>query len=158
MTFTVNQILIICLVAELVVFLVVLARMAASAIGLLKNVNGLTKSAKVVMDRGAELAEDCKSKAKDVADSFVDNAPVVNKAVIAVAAILILVNYKEVVRKHTFLGKGAIGAYLDRRDRKKAQKEYRKTKKEVAKMRKAARKEAKASRKAAAMARKMRNK
>lgn len=158
MTFTVNQILIICLIAVLVVFLIIMACMAGSAIGLLKNLKGLTKSAKVVMDKGAILADDCKDKVKAVADKLVENASIVDKAIVVVAAVLAIANYRDIIRKHTFLGKGAIGAYLDKRDRKKAQKEYRKTKKEVAKLRKATRKEARASRKATAMARAMRNK
>ena len=157
MTFTVNQILIIGLLAVLVVFLIVLIRMAASALGLLKNVKALTKSSNELVGKGTELVEDCKAKASKLAETLVENATIVDKAIVIVAGVLIVANYRDIVRKHTFLGKGAIGAYLDRRDRKKAQKEYRKTKKEVAKLRKATRKEAKASRKASKMARALRN-
>ncbi len=157
MTFTVNQILVFCLIAELIVFLVVLGRMAVSALGLLKNVKGLTDSAKVAMDKGAVLADECKTKATEAANKLIDNATVADKAVVIVAAVLALANFKDIIRKHTFLGSGAIGAYFDKRDRKKAQKEYRRTKKEVAKLRKAARKEAKESRKATALARELRN-
>lgn len=158
MTLNVNQILIICLIAELVVFLVVLGRMAATAIGVLKNVNGLVKSAKVAADKGGDLAGECKTKALETADALMENATSVDKSVVAVAAALGVANLGSIIRKHSFLGSGAIGAYLDKRDRKRAQKEYRKTKKEVAKLRKAARKEAKESRKAAALARSLRKK
>ena len=158
MTLSVNQILVICLIVVLVVFLIIMGSMAGTAIGVLKRVKELVQSAKITADKGAVAVDECKAKATDAANKLMDNATVVDKGLAVAAGVLAIANLGGIIRKHTFLGHGVIGAYLDRRDRKKAQKEYRKTKKEVAKMRKAARKEAKASRKAAAMARKMRNK
>ena len=158
MTLSVNQILVICLIAVLVVFLVIMGRMAGSAIGVLKNLKSLLKSAKVTADKGAVAIDECKAKATDAANKLMENATAVDKAVVATAGVLAIANLGGFIRRHSFLGHGPIGAYFDKRNRKKAQKEYRKTKKEVAKMRKAARKEAKASRKATKMARALRKK
>ena len=157
MTLSVNQILVICLIAVLVVFLVIMARMAGTAIGVLKHVKGLVQSLKLTSDKGAVAVDECKAKATDAANKLMENATAVDKGIAVLAGVFAIANLGSILRKHTFLGRGAIGAYLDKRDRKKAQKEYRRTKKEVAKLRKATRKEAKASRKATAMARELRN-
>ena len=157
MTLSVNQILVICLVAELVVFLIILARLAVSALGLIKTAKVTMKDVQVVAGVGRNAVDECKSVVKDTAITLANNATTADKAAGIAAAVFALANYRELVRKHTFLGSGIIGAYLDKRDAKIAQKELRRTKKEVAKLRKASRKEARASRKATKLARKLRN-
>ena len=157
MTLTVNQILVIALVLELVVFLVVLVRLVASGLDLLKVAKQLTKDAQSVVDRSSDAVEDAKTKATEIIETMVDNATLVDKGIVATSIFLAFLNFRSLIRRYTFLGKGIIGGYLNRRERKKTQKEYRKTKKEMKKMRKAARKEAKASRKAADMAKEIRN-
>lgn len=155
---TVNQILVFCLIAVLVAFLVILGRMAATAIGLLKNAKVLVGDAQGMVADGKVAVENCKTSVVKAANSVVDNATTVDKAVCGAAAFTVLLNLKNIIRRRTFLGKGLIGAFLTRRDRKKAEKELRKTKKEVSRLRKATRREAKASKKATKMARKLRNK
>ena len=157
MTLTVNQILVIALVIELVVFLVVLVRLVASGLDLLKVAKQLTKDAQSVVDRGSVAVEDAKSRTTEIMNTMVDNATLADKGIVAASIFLAFLNFRSLIRRYTFLGKGIIGGYLNRRERKKSEKEYRKTKKEMKKMRKAARKEAKASRQAADMAKEIRN-
>ena len=158
MALSINQILVICLIAVLVVFLIILARLAISALGLLKNLKVTLGHTQNLVDFSKGAVEECKTTVKNTADNLVENAAVVDKAVCIVAAILAVVNYNHIVRKFTPLGQGKVGAVLDKIEKKKTKKEIKKTKKEVASMRKAARKEAKQSRKASKMARKLRNK
>ena len=158
MALSINQILVICLIAELVVFLVVLARLAIGALGFLKNLKVTLGHTQDFVDYGKDAVDECKITVQDTADVLVENATTVDKAVCIAAAFLALVNYHQIVRKFTPLGQGKVGAVLDKIEKKKTKKEIKKTKKEVAAMRKAARKEAKESRKASKMARKLRNK
>ena len=155
---SVNQILVICLIAELVVFLVVLGRMAATAISVLKEAKKLAGNAQGLVDSSKKAVEDGKIAAKDTAAKLLENATTLEKAAGILALVSAALNFKEVLRKGTPLGRGRIGAFFDRRNRKKAEKELRKTKKEISKMRKANKKEAKQSRKASKMARKLRKK
>ena len=153
MTLTVNQILVICLIAVLVVFLVVLIRLAASALGLLKNVKVTLGHTNDLADSGKKAVEECKATVNKTAEILVENATTVTKVVCIVAAVLAVVNYQQIVRKYTPLGKGKIGAALNGIEKAKAQKELRKAKKEVKNLRKAAKKDAKQTRQAAKLAR-----
>lgn len=155
---TINQILGFCLIAVLVVFLVILGRMAATAIGLLKNTKVLVGDAQGAVAEGKAAIAECKTSAVEAANAVVENATLVDKVICGFAVFTILANLKDFIIRRTFLGKGILGAFLTRRDRKKAEKELRRTKKEVARLRKAARREAKQSKKATKMARKLRNK
>ena len=158
MTFTINQILVVCLIAELVVFLIILARMAVSALGLIKNLKVLLGNTQDAVDYGKKTVDQCSTKVKDTANALVENATTVDKVAGIAAAFLAAVNYNQIVRKFTPLGQGKLGAFLTKIEKKKAKKEIKKSKKEVAALRKAARKEAKQSRKANKMARKLRKK
>ncbi|MBQ0040912.1 MAG: hypothetical protein KBS56_02695 [Clostridiales bacterium] len=158
MALSINQILVICLIAELVVFLVVLARLAIGALGFLKNLKVTLGHTQNLVDFSTNAVAECKATVQDTADALVENATTVNKAICIVAAVLAVVNYNQIVRKFTPLGQGKVGAVLDKIEKRKTKKEIKKTKKEVAALRKAARKEAKQSRKASKMARKLRNK
>lgn len=157
MALSINQILVICLIAVLVVFLVVLARLAISAIGLIKNLKVTLGHTDDLVSYSKDAVEECKTAALDTADALVENATTVDKIVCIAAAVLCIVNYHQIVRKYTPLGHGKVGAVLDRIEKRKTKKEIKKAKKEIAEMKKAARKESKASRKASKMARKLRN-
>lgn len=158
MALSINQILVICLIAELVVFLVVLARLAVSALGLLKSLKVTLGHTQNLVDSSKTAVEECKVKVKNTADNLVENATAVDKAAGIAAAGLALINYNQIVRKFTPLGQGKVGAVLDKIEKRKTKKEIKKAKKEVASMRKTARKELKQSRKAGKLARKLRNK
>lgn len=156
MTFTVNQILVACLVAELVVFLIVLAILAVHAISLIKTLKKVLGRVESAADSGKKAVDECKLTIKDTGVKLLDSASVVDKLAAGTGLAMAVVNYKEIVRKHTFLGSGVIGRVLDKRARKSAEKELRRTKDEVAKLRKAARKEAKAGKKASKLERELR--
>lgn len=155
---TVNQILVFCLVAELIAFLVIMGILAANAIKLLKSLKVVLGDVDTATKAGQDAIDNCKGKVIDAAGKLADNASIVDKGLGALAGVIAIANYKEIVRKHTFLGSGPIGAFLDKRARKSAEKELRRTKNEVARIRKATQKELKIKKKAKKKAKKLEKK
>lgn len=146
---SINQILVACLVAILVVFLVYMGKLAISALGLLKDAKVLVKESKDAVNATKTLADECGDKVKETAQTLMDNATPVTKVAGLAAAGFAIANFGWLIRRRFLLGHGLLGGFVEHVSRKRAEKELIKTKKEVAKMRKMAKREARATRKAA---------
>ena len=138
MVFTINQILVICLILVLIAFLVILGIMAEHAIGLIRR-------SKVLVKAGNELIEDATGKVEEVkvrADGVLDKAldtisdiasdtgPVI-KALCGAALGLTVFNLISGIRKSLVSGGGVVGSILGRRDRRKAEKQIRESRRTI---------------------------
>ena len=139
MTLSINQILVICLIAVLVVFLIEVGILAVHALDLIKK-------SKVLVDSGNQAVEDVKGRADDISDSLTsaissiaaDTGPAM-KVLGGLAAGLTAFNSVGAIGKSISLKSGLMAAIAGSRDAKKAKKEIKRSKKAVKQLKKQAR-------------------
>ena len=154
MTLSINQILVICLILVLVVFLIEVGIMAAHAIALMKKSKGLVETSN-------KAVEDVKGRADNISDGLTtaisniaeDTNPAI-KVLAGVAAGLTAVNSIGAVGKGLAIKSGVMAAIVGNRDAKKAKKEIKRSKKTVKQLKKQARIERAALRQSSALERK----
>lgn len=152
---TVNQILVGCLVLILIVFLVFIGKLAITGIGLLKDTKKLVGEAGGAVESGKKLAEECGDKAKEAAQTLMDNASPIAKGAGILAAGFCVINFGWLIRRRFLLGRGVVASYFAHRAQKKTEKDLIQARKEVTKLRKQAKRNAKATKKARKIAEKL---
>lgn len=152
---SINQIIAFCLVAVLIAFIAVLARMAGPAIELLKKT-------KTLVSTGTEAVEDTKSKIAEIKDKITetldsiihDTSPAI-KVIGVVGLVLTGYNILKSLFGAVVAGGGLFGLLSAASERKKAAKEIKLSKKTIKKINKQAKLERKAFAKAEVQARKL---
>ena len=140
MTLTINQILVICLILILVVFLVFFGKLALQGVDLLKKIKVMVADGKELADDAKKAVEEVKTSVVSSARSLVAGADTTTKVVAVAATGIIVVSVARRIIRNLFgktsrrAAKAARKAERDLREAKKAAKRARKIQKEAARV------------------------
>lgn len=156
MTISINQVIVICLIVILVVFLVFMGKLVVEALGLLKTVKRFSEKGSDLMDSYHHALDTVETKVNEAADTIIKDATPATKIAVVIAGVIIALNIGNGIRKRLLAGGGFIAALAERNARRKAEKELRKSRKEIRRLRANAKAEKKMAREARRIAREAR--
>lgn len=156
MTISINQVIVICLIVILVVFLVFMGKLVVEALGLLKTVKRLSEKGSDLMDSYHHALDTVETKVNEAADTIIKEATPATKIAVAIAGVIIALNIGNAIRRRILAGSGFVAAFIEKRARRKAEKELRKSRKEIRRLRANAKAEKKMAREARRIAREAR--
>jgi len=154
MTLTINQILVFCLIAVLIAFLVEMGILVKHAIPLIKKSKALVESSNKAVDDVKGRADEISDGISNALSSIAADAHPALKALGAVAAGLTAINSIGAVGKGLAIKSGILAAIAGGRSARMAKKEIKKSREAIKQMRKQSKIEKKAMKESMALERK----